>query len=232
MERSDLGRRVQKGLIWCLSGWMVLCVASSAWARKADSPAAKFAWQNPPKFATLGTKEKKRLAKGKVTVKIVYKKNEKGKKMLVTLARGIIKATPKAVFKTVAQLEVAHHFMPRMISSKVVKKLGKNSYHVLRKLKIAWQTIKINSNVTLIAPRRYQFYLLRKLKNDIKDSIGAMTFEPINGGKHTLMTYCNYSDSGRWIPGFIRTPILRGDLPNVVKAIRKRTLSNYTWKKK
>ncbi len=201
-------------------------------SKRFSSPAARWGWQIPAKFATLSTKEKKRLRAGKITVVLKYRKNEKGKNMLVTLTRGIVKAPPKNVFKTMAQLDKAPEFMPRMFYSKIKKKLAPNVYHVLRKLKIAWTTIVMNMRIELIKNKRYKFSLIRSMKNGIKDSIGAMTFEPINGGKHTLVTQTNYADSGRWIPGFIRKPILRRDLPGVQVAIRKRTLSNQTWKKK
>lgn len=213
-------------------GGMGMTTQQAEAKRVADSPAARFAWQKPPKYATLSNKEKHKLMLGKVTVQLTHRKNEKGKKMLVTLARGVIKSPIKKAFKTLAQLNKAQDFMPRMFYSKIIKKLDKNSWHVLRKLKIAWKVIKINTRIRLIPPTRYEFNLRRHLKNDIKDSVGAYTFESINGGKHTLITYTNYSDSGRWIPGFIRNPILRKDLPGVIHAIRKRTLSNHTWRKK
>lgn len=201
-------------------------------SKRFTSPAAKWGWQIPPKFKTLKTKEKKRLRAGKVTVILKDLKNEKGKKMLVTLTRSIIKRPPKDVFKTMAQLSKAHKFMPRMFYSKVKKKLAPNVFYVIRKLKVAWVVVVMHMRVELRKPSRYLYSLIPGFKNGIKESIGAMTFEPINGGKHTMLTQCNYVDTGRWVPGFIRRPILRRDLPGVQRAIRKRTTSNQTWKKK
>lgn len=196
------------------------------------SPAALWGWQLPKKFAQLSAKDQKELLTGKIQVELANRKNEKGKMMLVTMVRGVIKMPPKAVFKTMAEIEKAPEFMPRMFYSKILKKLGPNLFLVRRKIKIAWTVVQMHMRIQLHPEEhRYMFSLVPGMKNDTGDVIGAMHFDPIDGGKHTLMTSFNYSDPGRWVPEFIRRSILRGDLPGIVAAVRKRTLSNYTWKK-
>ncbi len=220
-----------------------LCGSTFSYARKSKknlrkaglkkvwSPAAAYGWSRPPKWAALSEKTQKILKRGKVQVSTKYLKNEHGKSMMVVQCRAIIKSPPKEVFKTLADLNNAHKFMPGMYYSKVIRKLGPHTYHVVRKVKMAWVKLALNIRIQLFPNHRYQFNLMRHLKNDIKDSVGSMVFEPIHGGKHTLYTYRSYADSGRWVPGFIRRAVLGGTLPKLVKQIGKRT-RNRNWKQK
>lgn len=200
--------------------------------KRLHSPAHKFARQYPKPFRTLPLKVRLALLSGKTRVFIKYRKNEVGKKMVVTRTEIVIRKPPKMAYKGMADFKNTHLFMPRMYYSKLIKKLKKNTYHVLRKLKVAWVKIPMNVEIRLKPHRRYEFSLMRHLKNGVRDSEGAMTFEPILKGKYTFVTYRLYSDSGRWVPGFIKNPLLKRDLPNVLKALRKRVESNFKWKKK
>lgn len=200
-------------------------------SKKVLSAAAAYGLSRPPKWAALSKKTRAFLLRGKVEVKTKWLKNERGKKKMVAQCRGIIKAPPRKVFQTLADLNNAHKFIPGMYYSKIQKKLGPNRYHVFRKVKVAWVKISLHLEIQLTPHRRYQFRLMRHLKNGIKDSVGAMTFEPIQGGKHTLFSYRSYADSGRYVPGFIRRSVLGRSLPNLVRHIAKRT-HNPNWQQK
>lgn len=220
-----------------MAALFVFAGSESAQAKKKEllpqftSAAALYGLQKPRPFKKLNAKLRKALEKGKIKVWINYRANELGKKKIVTKVLGIINKPPKAVFAQMAQLEKAHKFMPRMTYSKITKKISKTEYNVLRKISVAWKSIAMHIRIKLTPNKRYQFHLLRRKKNDIRDSVGAYNFEAIHGGKHTLVTYCLYSDSGRWIPGWVRRPLLRKDLPGVVRAMRKRVMSGGKWKK-
>ncbi len=198
---------------------------------KKLSPAEQLALSPPTPYSKLPDKVKLKLQRGETVVEIFKKKNERNKEVYVTIARAIIKAPPSEVYSQLSQLNKTHEYMPRLYYSKVQKKLGQNTYYVLRKLKVVWTKIVLNLWVHLVPNKRIEWRLFPNLKNGIRNTVGAFHLEPIEGGKKTFITYSLYTDSGRWVPGFIKKILIKKDLPKVITAIRKRVLSKGRWKK-
>ncbi len=198
---------------------------------KELSPAEKMVLSPPPSFSQLPPKVVADLLKGKVVTEIFKRKNRKNKMVYVTIARKIIKATPKEIFEQLSQLEQTHKYMPRLYYSKVKKQFSKNTFYVHRKLKVAWVKVNLHIWIKLTPYKKIEWRLFPNKKNDIKNTVGAFVLEPIKGGKETLVTYLLYTDSGRWVPGFIKKIMLRKDLPKVMKALEKRVLSGGKWEK-
>lgn len=230
MQRERLGVRRLVWKCWVVLGVVgLVCMASPAMA--GDSPAAKLALKMPQPFAKLPADMQKKLLHGKRVVTLFYRLNKKGKKVIVAQARGIIKRPPAQVYFHLSQVERVQEFMPNLIYSKIQKKLGPNTFLMLRIIKVLWTKIKMYLRVELVPKRRLIWRLVPHKDNGIADTVGAMTMEGIHGGKHTLVTYSVFTDTGRAVPGFIRKMLIRGSLPNVIKALEKRTMSDGRWKK-
>ena len=183
----------------------------------------------------LSKKQRRRLLKGKTVVTKKIGKNRKGKSVGVGVAYIIVKAPPAALARVLRNYSKQPEYMPRLTNCRVVKKRGR-VWMVFLKLLFKFLFIKKRISYTLrmvyeVPNRRISWSLPPNKKNQIKDTKGFWQFDPMKGGKWTLVTYSVYTDTGLAVPGFIQNALVRGDLPGVLKNFKKRVESGGRWKK-
>lgn len=201
---------------------------ASAKGKKA-SPAVKLKAAKP--FAKLKKSLRTALLKGEIPSTSYSVKMKNGKKAMVAASWAIVKKPIKTVYNEMIKFQDRYKYMPNSIKSQVVKRYNKRELHVYQVSKFWWTKIPVNIRVKLTPHTKITWALMKDKKNGIKDNLGYWVFEPLNKGKHTLISYSLYTNTGRSVPSFIKRMILRNSLPSVLKNVRKRIMSGGKWHK-
>ena len=72
------------------------------------------------------------------------------------------------------------------------------------------------------ATGRIEFHLVEDLPHDLKAARGGWQIWPLDGGKATLLEYRSAIDTGRAIPGFVRSYLEDRAVKDTLEAVRKR----------
>ncbi len=67
----------------------------------------------------------------------------------------------------------------------------------------------------------------KKVSGELKELEGTWILEPINDGQNTYVIYSVYLDPGFFVPQWLVRHILRGDLPELLMALRNRVSELY-----
>jgi ribosome-associated toxin RatA of RatAB toxin-antitoxin module len=145
----------------------------------------------PGKFTGLDEATYKRLmTDGQL---IVVDRDARGKTRLVT-GGVIIAATPTEVAKVVADFAAYHEWMPQTEEVSVSKRKG-NIWETDYELDFEFSLISIGIDYTLRQifnlPETIEF---KRIRGDIKKSVGSWTFYPIDGGQRCAVFYSALSD--------------------------------------
>lgn len=213
-----------KSIALFLAALLSLCSPASA-TRKGKS------LLRPAKpFAKLSKSLQKRILKGEIPVED-YTVKRNGKDVGIALARTLIKATPMAVFQYMKVFRKRPQYMPRLTAAKVMKKLKGNHVYVYQRLQIMWKKIHLHLKIQLNPGKSIRWGLMPGKKSSVVANVGAWVFEPIQGGKHTLLTYSLYTQPRDWVPGWLKNILVKSDIPNVLRNVRKYVESKGKFKK-
>lgn len=219
---------MQKRARWSL-GWVCL-LALCLGGPQASAKAAKVQIKPAKTFKKLPKWVRTKLTKGEVPVKVNNPKNSKLRGALAT-AWIIVNASPTKVYAEMIKFDKRYEYMPRLIKSTITKRLTPTTLKVNQVMKVMWVKIAVNLNISLTPKKKIAWVLDKKKKNGVKENIGSWEFEGIDNNKKTMITYQLYTETGRAVPGFIRNILIKSDLPNVLRHVRKRVMSNGKWKK-
>ena len=153
-----------------------------------------------------------------------------GKVVSYVLLKASIQALAKAIFEPTDQPQ----YMPRLTSVEVLSTEGRRK-RIRYKLKIVIVDIEYVLFLTrLVEEPEFAVFSwgLDKTyaKNDIRESIGSWVLRRYDATR-TLVQYSLYVDTGRVVPEFVQTFLMKQDLPDVLGNLRKRLESGGTWKK-
>ena len=155
--------------------------------------------------------------------------DEKGQTRGKGLAIVLVNKPPDDVFTYIGQFGSYPEFMPRMVKSTVYKNEG-SSVGAEYTLKVAWKTITYsclhdvnNGNKTV------SWVMDTGRKSDIASTTGMWILKPHKG--NTILAYTVAVDTGMAVPKMIQDYLTKKDLPNVVRAMKKRVESGGTYKK-
>ena len=70
--------------------------------------------------------------------------------------------------------------------------------------------------------RVYKRIDFKRIRGDLKALEGSWFFEETGGGNQTILRYSVYVDPGFFLPQWLVRPLLKGELTNLMYAIRKR----------
>jgi carbon monoxide dehydrogenase subunit G len=146
------------------------------------------------------------------------------------LAMVIVNAPEAQVWKYLPAFDTYTEFMPRMIGSKIYSNEG-SKIGVQYELKIAIKKVKYHCMHDVHPDKGYlEWNLDASQKNDIADTTGYWVTKKHGEGK-TIIAYSVSVDTGIAVPKMIQDYLTKKDLPNVVKAVKKRIESGGTYKK-
>lgn len=146
------------------------------------------------------------------------------------LAIVLIDKPPEEVWKYIPQFDSYKEFMPRMVASKIyLNEAGKIGAEYT--LKVAFKTI-VYSCMHYLENDKFmlRWELDAARKNDIASTTGWWKIKPYKG--KSIVAYTVAVDTGIAVPKVIQDYLTKRDLPNVVRAMKKRVESGGTYQKK
>lgn len=147
---------------------------------------------------------------------------DKGKGTKGVKARAIIKAPPSRVWKGITSYSKYPTYMPRVETTKVLKKIGASTFDVRIKLDTPWPL----SNTWYVNRYRQDKKNWRitwkMVKGSIKYNEGKWQLKPYKGGKYTFATYDVIADPGiPLIPQWIINEVSKRTVPDIFNGIKK-----------
>jgi len=146
------------------------------------------------------------------------------------LSIGLIDAPPENVWDTLRAVETHTEFFPRL--RRVDQYLSEdNTIGLDCTLKVAWKKVDYHVLQTFNPDEWTMTWRLDESKeNDIEDTFGAWILVPHNDNQ-TIVFYRFHADTGMFIPGFLERHLINRDLPEVVRALKKRVESGGEWER-
>ena len=138
----------------------------------------------------------------------------------------LIKADPETVFKTVTDFAHYPEFMPNIKAAAPVEKTDGNERYKFT-LKVAFWDI--NYTLLLKSDVKDEKYSLgwEYVEGDIRDTSGSweiIKYEKNND--YSLILYSVRTDPGRFVPDWVADRLSTRSIPDMIKAVRKRSVKN------
>lgn len=160
------------------------------------------------------------LAAGKVLTSEVAD-GEPGEAQQSTVqAAGIIQDAPSRVWTTLVDFTSHPRFAPGTKDVRVVRVDGDRVW-VAEHLRFFLVDVRYTLINTLDpASGTIRWVLDESVDHDIGGTRGSWQLTPVAAGRHTLLTYRAWIDTGRHVPAFIEQFLLQRSLPNVIGGLR------------
>lgn len=163
-----------------------------------------------------------RMGKGEVVVRVDESKvAQKGR----VEAAILIQAPARQIWKVMNDCDGAPEFVPGLRSCKVLQ-YDDHSEVIEHKVKFTW----LLPATTYVFRAEYQEFSridFKKVDGELKELEGTWILEPVNRGQETYVIYSVYLDPGFFVPQWLVQHILRGDLPQLLTALRNRVSELY-----
>ncbi|HYD48973.1 MAG TPA: SRPBCC family protein [Terriglobales bacterium] len=145
------------------------------------------------------------------------------KKHRETEATGIIPWPPELVWQVLVDFESRPKFMAGSTKSDIIGIDG-NDVRVAQKVKVLWEEIRFTV-INTVDPQTgtMDWKIDRSQPHDIAETTGRWQIVPIDDGKHTLLMYRSYTDTGRPVPAILEDYLIKRSLPKIVDAVRDET---------
>lgn len=131
-----------------------------------------------------------------------------------------IKASPEQVFLTLTDCSRALRFVPHLKRCKVLETAPDGS----------WQNVEQQVDYGWLAPRAdYVFHAeyekfsrirFSNVRGDFHENRGVWTFQPLDEGRSTLVTYEAVVAPAFYVPRWIMRKMLKRDLPDLMRGLR------------
>ena len=172
-------------------------------------------WSGTP--VPFNEQEVVRMSKGEVLVKIDESGGaEKGRVQAAIL----IKSPARQIWKVMNDCDGAPKFVPGLKSCKILQHED-HSEVIEHKVKFTW----LLPTLTYVFRAEYQEFKridFRKVGGELKELQGTWLLEESNDGQETYVIYSVYLDPGFIVPQWLVRHILKGDLPDLLTALRNR----------
>ena len=162
------------------------------------------------------------MGKGEVVVRV--DESEGAQKGRVEAAI-LIKAPARQVWKVMNDCDGAPEFVPGLKSCKILQH-NDDSEVIEHRVKFTW----LLPTVTYVFRAEYQEFKridFRKVGGELRELKGTWILEPVNDGQEIYVIYSVYLDPGFFVPQWLVRHILRGDLPELLTALRNRVSELY-----
>ena len=135
-------------------------------------------------------------------------------------AVGIIPDAPSRVWTTLVDFAARPRFQPGTKEMRVVR-VDDDRVWVAQHLRLFLVDVRYTVINTLDpASGTIQFVLDESVDHDIAGARGSWRLIPVAAGRHTLLTYRAWIDTGRHIPAFIEQFLLQRSLPDLIGGLR------------
>ena len=138
----------------------------------------------------------------------------------------LIKAKPEAVFKTVTDFDHYPEFMPNIKAATPVEKDKRNKKYEFT-LKVAFWDI--NYVLLLKSDVINEIYSLdwEYVEGDIRDTSGSWKIRQYDkNNEYSLIMYRVRTDPGRFVPDWVADRLSTRSIPDMIKAVGKRSIKN------
>lgn len=135
-------------------------------------------------------------------------------------AAGIIPHPPARVWETLVDFPARPRFQPGTEEVHVVRTDGDRVW-VAQHLRFFLVDVRFTIINTLDpASGTLSWVLDDSVLHDIAGTTGSWQLSPVEDGRHTLLVYQAWNDTGRYIPEFIEQSLLYRSLPKVISGVR------------
>ena len=146
-------------------------------------------------------------------------KNEAGETRGRGLAIGFVKADKNKIMNTLLDYPSYPQWMPRVKKTEVYHKTPTQVY-VQFTLKVVITIVYHIKHTINVGAGTITWELDKSKENEIRDTTGSWLVKPHKDG--CLLFYSVALDSGHAVPGWLEDYLTKKDLPNVIKAVKKR----------
>lgn len=170
---------------------------------------------------------------------VIFTKENKSAGVREIRAHTFVDAPPSAVFEAVSDFENYAKFMPYVKESEIIERAG-DSLYVYSLLDLP--LVSKRDYVIRVKPTRGNASNGGVFKSEwegasekrpVRDGVvrvtlntGSWTLEPVDGGKRTRLTYSLLTHPGGAIPGWIANKSNTVAIPDLFKAVKKRSAEN------
>jgi len=140
-------------------------------------------------------------------------------------AVGVVDKPPADVWGYIIDYDKFTEFLPRITRNEVLER--KDGEVLLRQtIKVLTRSVTYHIVQTVDhEAHTLQWKVDQTKENDIRESLGSWSVRPHGQGR-SLVIYSILVDTGMRVPGWIESFLTRRDIPNVVKALKRRAESN------
>ncbi len=137
-----------------------------------------------------------------------------------SVASGIIAHPSERVWSVLTDFRSWPTFLPN-VKETLVRRAEGNRVWISQHLKVAFVNVRYGAIWTLDPVQGIgSFQLDEQVPHDIAASEGTWQLLPIDGGARTLVVYSSKVQTGKPLPGFIESLLLKRSLPNAVRSLR------------
>ena len=137
----------------------------------------------------------------------------------------LIKSPARQIWKVMNDCDGAPEFVPGLRNCKILQH-NDHSDVIEHRVKFAW----LLPTLTYVFRAEYQEFgriEFRKVGGELRELEGTWILKPVNNGQETHVIYSVYLDPGFFVPQWLVRHLLRGDLPDLLKALRNRVSELY-----
>lgn len=177
-------------------------------------------WSGTP--VPFSEQELAHMAKGGVVIMVDESEGvQKGRVQAAIL----IKSPARQIWKVMNDCDGAPEYVPGLRSCKILQH-DDHSDVIEHRVKFTW----LLPTMTYVFRAEYQEFSrieFRKVGGELRELEGTWILEPVNNGQETNVIYSVYLDPGFFVPQWLVRHLLRGDLPDLLKALRNRVSELY-----
>lgn len=164
-----------------------------------------------------GEGELARLTQGEVVVSVNQPDPEQRARVKAAI---LIDSPTPHVWNIMIDCEQAPDFVPGLRSCRVVRH-EENSDIIEHRVKFSWYlpTITYRFRAQYRGLQKIEF---TRVEGDLRELEGSWTLKQVDDGRKTIVVYSVYVDAGFLVPQWLVRRILRGNLPDLLLALRKR----------
>ena len=163
-----------------------------------------------------------RMGKGEVVVRLGESEGAQEGRVEAAI---LIKAPARQIWKVMNDCVGAPEFVPGLRSCKILQH-DDHSEVIEHRVKFTW----LLPTVTYVFRAKYQEFSridFKKVGGELQELEGTWILEPVDDGRKTYLIYSVYLDPGFFVPQWLVRHILRGDLPELLTALRNRVSESY-----
>ena len=160
------------------------------------------------------------LEDGKIISSDVREASASASERTTAQATGIIRYPPAEVWAVLTDFESRPTYHASTKAARIERVDG-NRVWVAQHLKFLWVNVRFRVIDTLEPERGSVSWIMdENAEHDIRDTHGSWQLAPVAEGRHTLVNYRAWLDTGKPVPGFVEKFMLNRSLPQMISGLR------------